>query len=448
MDLKSNVLRMFLTFTTRYTPASEARMATLGGEGLEAKVWEQAGIPPDRGWLIERSRRQGRKLIKNHRYRTHNQLGTFSQILKGHGPEMGIDGFHLDLCGTFDKSVLGTFSSVLPLVLQSTGRCLAVTVADARRNKALEEWPSVMRHAVKLWGTDAERLFRHLENQQRRVPTATDSTFVKPFNPSKAAKREFALMVELLQLLRSQPVAFMPEKINRMIYVSRSGKSPFRMRTYFIRFGEAPDFSATAFAETWLRSSLWYARKEGFKLVDIPVLRQTRGDTTLSTQDSPLAQLVARLGGQEKAEYEDLVAAKQRLQKFEELLHNGNGSIPPRAKPGKVKSRGNGIHKNGAAKPGFFDLTPKDQLEWRLKAFARRVECLKTSTLYDWRAKVLPGMIREDFGRSKGFKEQNAGSLIARMSGKHRSKFIELIQRSLPSEEAADFLARFEKTEA
>ncbi len=41
---KRAVLERFVELLSGYTPLNRAVLATLGGEGLEAKVWKKAGI--------------------------------------------------------------------------------------------------------------------------------------------------------------------------------------------------------------------------------------------------------------------------------------------------------------------------------------------------------------------------------------------------------------------
>src|SRR6185437_5973807 len=146
------------------------------------------------------------------------------------------DGFHLDLCGTFDGDMVRDFSPIVPLVQKGRGRCLAITVADARRNKALEQWPEVRRHGRRYFGKSANALYERITEQQQRLPVNKNlPAFMQQFDPEKAAKREFALLVAVTELLKKATATF-PTEVERYIYVSRYGKTPFRMRTYFFHF--------------------------------------------------------------------------------------------------------------------------------------------------------------------------------------------------------------------
>ena len=111
---KGQVIRLWLAFLSRFVPLGQARLATLGGRGLEAEIWEELGVPRDNGWLIERNRKRGGNLIAEHRYHVHNQLVTFDRILAGYGSAQAVvDGFHLDLCGTFSGQSLADFSQTI-----------------------------------------------------------------------------------------------------------------------------------------------------------------------------------------------------------------------------------------------------------------------------------------------------------------------------------------------
>src|SRR3989344_104689 len=247
---KERIVRLFLDFVGTFVPLNEARLATLGGEGLEAKMWLELGIPKEHGWLIERSDARMLRLIAESRYRIHNQLSTFARILRGqNGETASIDGFHLDLCGTFGGELLGNFSSVMPLVLRSRGRSLAITVADQRRNLALEEWPTYEKRAERLFGKEAKSLYHTIFEQQKLVPVSRSrAPFIQPFDPRKGAMREYSTLIDVASLLSKPNVPWMPVEMIRHIYVGRMPKNPFRMRTYFFHFGgEKVEHPALAF---------------------------------------------------------------------------------------------------------------------------------------------------------------------------------------------------------
>jgi hypothetical protein len=220
---KEQVIRFFLAFLSRYVPLGQAQLATLGGRGIEAGIWSELGVPSEHGWLIERSRERGGKLIRGHHYQIHNQLGTFDRILAGFGMDHAfIDGFHLDLCGTLSDNAIADFAPVVPLVLASKGRCLAITVADARRNLVLEQWPKFQKRGRKLFGKQkADDFYEQITAFQRNVPIKKDQpAFIKPFDPVKASRREFGLLVEFAELLSEQKLPWIPVAVERYIYCS------------------------------------------------------------------------------------------------------------------------------------------------------------------------------------------------------------------------------------
>jgi hypothetical protein len=129
-DPKGRIIRRFLDFVSHYVPIPDARLATLGGLGIEAKIWEEMNVT--HGWLIELNHRRRTNLIRKNRFKITNRLKTFDSVLAGHGDEGFIDGFHLDLCGTFANKVVHDFAPILPHMFKSRGKCLAITVADQR----------------------------------------------------------------------------------------------------------------------------------------------------------------------------------------------------------------------------------------------------------------------------------------------------------------------------
>ena len=134
---KTTAVHRFLAFLAQYLPLDQAILATLGGEGLEPHLWQEAGVAGDHGWLIEQ-----RDLYRNHLdqhlpYNICPDLATFpDEIQRLKGAPNFVDAFHLDLCGTLEKSI-DIFAPVFPLITSGVGQCLAVTVSDSRSNRSL-----------------------------------------------------------------------------------------------------------------------------------------------------------------------------------------------------------------------------------------------------------------------------------------------------------------------
>lgn len=301
--VKIQVIRRFLQFIASYCSLASARMATLGGEGLEASLWKKAGIDPNHGWLIERARKAGRRLITDHQYHFCSSLISFPRILTSVlGDKAGIDAFHLDLCGTLEAN-WKQFAPIIPLVAAGKGRCLAITVADQR-------WNASLRNTCE--AKDGDRLplnrsartgfFDHLLREQRSLPRASRRGL--PPDPAKGARREFGFAVQLIRVLGDSPV--WPDRIERFIYVSRYQGHHFRMRTYLFHFSE----SAGSYSEKistllrcWKKSALTIFDGDIPTLVDIPEKERTM------SKYGKLALIASSIGGEIQQEFEALVAS-------------------------------------------------------------------------------------------------------------------------------------------
>jgi hypothetical protein len=462
LEAKEQVIQLFLSFVSRYVPLGQARLATLGGRGLEAKIWAERGIPAEHGWLIERNRQRNDALITNHRYSVHNQLGTFDRILAGHGKDASIDGFHLDLCGTLCDHAIAGFKPVIPLILTSGGRCLAITVADARRNLVLEQWPAIIKRGKRLFGTEVAGIYQTIMAAQRRVPVNHDRNlpaFIKPFDPVKAAKREFGLLVELAELMRAQDLPWMPATIERYIYVSHSMSRGFRMRTYFFHFGEMTAANAgCSFAQAWVESKIFFANGEAFHEVEqtpggvvVQPLPTKKGDLAMAT--SKLHELVSLLGGSYEVEYNELAAASQRLQRFLDALGMGshqaeaiaaiapapvlpmaNASLAPAPATASTPSR-------PAKKRMWYDLSAYEQVEFQIRALEFKRDHPAEYMNGGWKE-----LLKAVFGHYTKPLAASCRAVMARTSGKHRPQFIAKIKKACvgPSEAKA-YLDRLAK---
>lgn len=426
--LKAQVIRQFLGFLSRYLPLPQAQLATLGGQGLEAEIWAEIGISHDNGWLIERSRSRGEKLIRAHGYHIHNQLGTFNQILAGcYGENHAvIDGFHLDLCGTFGPAT-EDFRNVLPLVLNGAGRCLAVTVADQRRNLALEGWPSLCQRALRLFGANAD-VYQTLLHEQQQIPVRTDlPAFMTPFDPEKAAKREFGLMVEIAELLERQSVRFEIGKMERYVYVSRLKNRPFRMRTYIFRFEKTWHEGAwlRKLPNSWTRSTLHFSNGAAFQEIGSQPKPTVKGIMSTSSVLSELARVV---GGETLVEYESLVADRERLQHLLEAIRRADGSrgLEPVAQPSEPQNK------------NWDDLSDQEKINWLLKALEFKAE---HGPNYNGEWKDL---LARDFGQYTPELGKSIRAAVARTSGKFRAGFEKRI-RHVFHDRAQPYLDRLSK---
>lgn len=441
MNPKEQVVRSFIRLLEGFIPLKEARIATLGGKGLEAQIWRELGVLPENGWLIERNHERRGKLIRTYRYRIQNHLGTFHQTLAGLG-KVHIDAMHLDLCGTITRNVAADLKSILPLILGSKGRCLAITVADSRRNLALEEWPRVEKRALKLFGARRLKLlYNQLLEIQKRVPTKQYALpFSTPSDPAKATKREIGLMVELADLLKDLGQNSLTT-LARHIYVSRYQKRPFRMRTYFFRFQKNRE-DPSSFAETWANSHLFFANGDEFEEVIVPVGQpdnlQKQGESMMK---SKLGELVKVLGGAEEAEYNDLLAKSQQFETIAAAINQM--SMPATEKPAApmattalVETPKVEIRRN---KRNFAELSDRERIEWQLSTLET-----KTRTNGHWDNGKWEELLLKDFGYYNEDLGRSCRSALARTSGKFRANFKERI-RTVFGEEARQYLDRLAK---
>ncbi|KKQ77834.1 MAG: hypothetical protein A3A96_01925 [Candidatus Zambryskibacteria bacterium RIFCSPLOWO2_01_FULL_39_39] len=464
-SLKGQVVRSFLELVSRYLPLKEAQLATLGGHGLEAKIWSELGIPDGNGWLIERNRKLSAKLIGGHRYRTQNQLGTFDQILAGHGEDHAfVDGFHLDLCGTFSNSTIANFAPALPLVLKSKGRCLAITIADARRNPALEKWPDFQRRAKKIFGSQTENIFEDILYQQRLIPTRKNTrAFIKPFDPEKGAKREFGLLVELTELLKIRGFPWIPVIVERYVYVSRYKERPFRMRTYFFRFEFKPGGrkgEELAFARVWTKSPLFFANGDDFievkSAIDAtPIVQKTekvvKGEVAMTPQTSKLATLASMVGGDVLIEYNDLLLKSQRLDTIIESLKGVVGEVnvdevveketpAPTQESSIAETEPTKTAEPALGKPlkrrKWEDLDAREQVTWALKTLE-----LKKSQGGKWKNGTWEKLLKKDFGYYKPALGSSLRAVLSRTSGGFRRMFAVRIRKAF-GPEAKPYLDR------
>jgi hypothetical protein len=415
METKELILRAFLEFAGGYVPLAGARVATLGGRGIEAKVWSELQIPTDHGWLIERNRARSRSLIGTHRYRTHNQLSTFARILSGHGgPASAIDAFHLDLCGTVTQEALASFGPILPLILRSTGKCLAITIADARRNQALEAWPEYRARGMRLMKDAFQSTYDDLVTQQKLLPVRTDLPgFMSSFDPEKGTKRELGILIELIEFLKQNKFRVEAESIARYVYVS-DYQGRFRMRTYFIRFKSSDAFEPAAFTRTWLTSALYFGRDS--KLIPInlpqPSAPAEQKGSVMGQTGPTLAGLVAAAGNATiTAELKNLVERSDRLGQFESVLNrrgigaNGQSHAKPAAPSTKKKA--------------WEDYSPKEEIEWIIGALEAKAKV----SGYEWQNRAREQKFRQDFGKCGKDLPRTLGGAMAHACGKFRPQF-------------------------
>lgn len=436
-NLKEQTIRLFLSFVSRFIPLKEAKFATLGGRGLEAKIWKDFGIPPENGWLIERGHETGQKLIVNHCYKTQNQLGTFSKILAGYDNSCRfIDAFHLDLCGTLSNQAMVDFAPVLPVILKSNGRCLAITVADARRNLILEQWPSFQKRAKKLFGKQTEDIYSRLRIKQQSIPVNKNiSSFIKPFDVEKATRREFGLLVELTELLKVCGLSWIPVEIKRYVYVSRYKNRPFRMRTYFFHFQDKNYKNPQmVFANAWANSELFFANTAQFQKIEAFI-----GTILTPEREENMSLTMIDLSGHvavPKDELDRLIAKSQQLDAIMQAL----------GKPAELASfdspKMEEVIPNGSSRKvrkNWENLSDREQIVWQVKALEKRVSGKGHWQNGDWEE-----MLKRDFGYYNKKLGRSCRAALARTNGKFREMFKARVEKVFGSE-AKPYLDRLAK---
>lgn len=342
-ELKGKVLRLFLEFIRKYVPLKEAIVASLGGEGREAAIWQQAGIPGENAWLIERKKAQSRRLITQLPYRYTSSLVNFSRVFRSiAGSNRGVDAFHLDLCGTIETSVDMT-RRIIPLVVKSRGRCLAITVADARRNLSVEQFSTIEKQMSRLLGFRYARMWNRLVVEQGE-------------DRKLAVMREIGFFFHLMDMLKFYGRYAFPIKVMRFAYVSHSSGAPFPMRTYFFRISDSPrrithkEFGRRLYQE-WFKDSLHDLNHPARELA-----RPTKERTVMSNGFRKLRAIADAAGGDVAREYSELLAAAQATSVHVQFLRelsalikrfDPTGQTAATSASVSVKDRRSGSNKNG-----------------------------------------------------------------------------------------------------
>ncbi|OGL66953.1 hypothetical protein A2856_00435 [Candidatus Uhrbacteria bacterium RIFCSPHIGHO2_01_FULL_63_20] len=459
---KVAVLEAFLTFVHLFKDLKQVRIATMGGKGAEAQHWKQAGIPGENGWLIERNKSRSTHLVGSDLpYRVHSSLKSLPRVFASiYGPGAVLDAFHLDLCGMLEAQS-DAFRPVLPLVLEggdAAGRCLAVTVADMRRNTSVERFRDVWYRSFALIGPQrAQALLKTMKAEQRAMPRSERVVpHQESMNPEKAARREFSLFVEIGELLRDLP--FLPSGMVRYAYVSRMSGSPFRMRTYFFHFerrGLAPLQRSQQLAELWIASPLSFVTETGMVPVNIvrePVLtketimpidpylnlRQLVEHASDAAKEQ-FAKLASATGDTSKAQVErdaavkevgelrgELTALKQRLSEMAAGILAGGGESRPAAAVPQARPR-RPANLNGSA------VAHADALTAEAKNIRVQMDLLRALATKD-AAKLEEAKMaaRRTLGVTR---KSNAGNIVgalqARTGGKFRGNFVRRAMEAL-----------------
>lgn len=330
--MKEKVIRLLFEFFKSYMSPEDAVIATLGGWGLEAGLWQEMRVKKDNGWLIERSLTLRKNLIKDFPFHYVNQLKSFPRLFQSvKGRDTGIDFFHLDLCGTIEPSY-DLIYDVLPLVLTSKGKCLAITVADQRRNRTSENFEPVFIEGRKLFGKSAnEELLRHLKLESAELATYLQNGI----HDEGIARREFGVLVHLAKVLGNTKI----ERMERYVYHSEVGSNntPFRMRTYILHLE-----SGLLNPKEWIRNPIQLVLPEKCVFINQYSEMEKKGSKkmTFNQKTYPsLAGMLTHASAEVKADFDKLMlefeASKEFGNELSELLAKYGFGItrPKRATP-------------------------------------------------------------------------------------------------------------------
>jgi hypothetical protein len=231
IERKEQMLRLFLQFIFKYIEPKNAIIVGLGGEGREAVIWHEVGIVGQNGWMIERDKSRSRHLIREVvrqlGYQYHPSLATFPRAFGAiNGREAKIDALHLDFNGTLESNIPDA-KSLIPVVARGRGRCLAITVADARANQSVENFSEIENRLGRLLGYRYDRMLNCLyaeRGEEREL----------------AVMREVGVFNSLLDVLKFYGRYAIPVQLSRYAYVSHTSGQGFPMRTYIFRFSKKP----------------------------------------------------------------------------------------------------------------------------------------------------------------------------------------------------------------
>ncbi len=348
---KKFVLESFLQFVQKYVSIESMHIGTLGGEGLEANIWMQAGLPQRQGWLVEwdqERQRQLRRAQLSGWFYLCNSLALLPQALGRQIGGRGLDAFHFDLCG-FLRTSFDHIRPVLPhLIKKERGRCLALSTVDKHSSPYTSDHEKFFDRACATLGLcDTRFLVRELQRQQRKVPHSRrpqnhgkndGQPSADIANPASCAQREFGTFADILLLLTTRKPLYLVDAIDRYVYVSRWAGSSWRMRSYFFHMSEQVAATKAEVAhqlmETWIASPLRYINAEGkVSRIRVSGYRQIAKvqikedevphppSVTIAQENQPketqaLGFVAQMLGGNALAEYQALVA---KAAKFETL---------------------------------------------------------------------------------------------------------------------------------
>lgn len=449
---KLHILERFMRFVTKRVAAAQLRIASLGGNGLEAEVWAKAGVQRDSAYLIERSRKLSRVLIHGGRFQYTKDLRGFPAIFQALHPDERLDAFHLDLNGTLLSQYVRQAQPIVAMVIRSQG-CLAITEADQRRNLSIEQYPVIKARLAKRLRQGVHSLYHAFLHEQKSVEWSDKTT-----SPTKGAQKELGTFEHVLALFRLSATEYaIPDEIQRFVYVSRHRHGSWRMRTYFFRFGSKR--AGNLVEATRLLHQQWVANPLHFKPEEIQ--EEVVSKMASDRNESKLAALVSASNNPEiQVEYEDLAAraaiphisvvrrerALGHLRDALEMLMEDPGAIvqespvndaetPVEAKEKPARKRRRSRRRKKAVEPNGLPEPPKNgdlvyvQLQMLFAAAGGKLDQFKND-------------LRTRFNVSKHSAGRVVGAWFARTQKKFRPDFVARVIENTPADKLPGVLAK------
>lgn len=415
---KQVILETVLNFFFTYIRRQQGTFVTLGGQGLEANLWHQRGLPQRNGFLIERNPGRAANLIQaTHGYSCSHHMGTFARTLQAQrGAEARIDALHLDFCGQLQSQARDA-ASLMPLLRFSTSPCLAITVS-AQRTTPNVHHPDCDKRVYR-------QTVQTLTSQQLLIPQPKDlpRRFVRA-EPHKGAESEFQLAQTIWHLC--SPAGLYPNRLIRHIYISRYSGHSCRMRTVLLHLSVTP-ISFTSFLELWLNSELSFTREgEQQTLLSAVSIYQPQENNMTGTNNklARLRAVVIAMGDSDALALLDEI--EKKAENYDKLVELMRTVISPATKTIAAKPIKPSATKKPAAKKQIKATeTSKDNSVAKLvkakltmlKAAATK-DAAKLEQAYAEAADQL-GISR----RRRGWRRQ-MGALLARANGKFRPHFL------------------------
>ena len=92
-SLKKHFLELLLTELTKMVSLKEAKIVSLAGSGIEARLWREKGVPAQNAWLIDSNPAVIRTMLKKqnqHPYHLYRGMAyTFPAVLYAHYRRIG-----------------------------------------------------------------------------------------------------------------------------------------------------------------------------------------------------------------------------------------------------------------------------------------------------------------------------------------------------------------------